>query len=227
MFSSVISRLNDRRDAAADLGEDAGFTLIELMVVLLILAILLAIAIPTFLGVTGGANDRAAQSNLNTGLTTAKTQETQNGQSYTTTGGGTADHQLPRRWQSNEPAISFVAGAVTAPGPVSVFVSPMAMASSWRRSRRAPASAGTPSTTSTRWPTRRHGLTPARWPAVCPASDRHRFGEQAPANQGDYYGKRRRHLHPAASDRTYWGSTFSAALLPTPVIAANGVLVSS
>ena len=49
-------------------GEDAGFTLIELMVVLLILAILLAIAIPTFLGVTKSANDRAAQSNLNTAL---------------------------------------------------------------------------------------------------------------------------------------------------------------
>ena len=45
---------------------DAGFTLIELMVVLLIIAILLAIAIPTFLGVTGSANDRAAQSNLTT-----------------------------------------------------------------------------------------------------------------------------------------------------------------
>ena len=38
---------------------DSGFTLIELMVVLLILAILLAIAIPTFLSVTGGANDRS------------------------------------------------------------------------------------------------------------------------------------------------------------------------
>ena len=72
MLSSVMQRLNDRRDGAADLGEDAGFTLIELMVVLLILAILLAIAIPTFLGVTGGANDRAAQSNLNTALTTAE-----------------------------------------------------------------------------------------------------------------------------------------------------------
>ena len=70
-------------DAAADLGEDAGFTLIELMVVLLILAILLAIAIPTFLGVTGGANDRAAQSNLNTALTTAKAAAANNSQTYT------------------------------------------------------------------------------------------------------------------------------------------------
>ena len=42
------------------------------MVVLLILAILLAIAIPTFLGVTKSANDRAAQSNLNSALTNAK-----------------------------------------------------------------------------------------------------------------------------------------------------------
>ena len=42
------------------------------MVVLLIMAILLAIAIPTFLGVKGGAQDRAAQSNLNTALTNAK-----------------------------------------------------------------------------------------------------------------------------------------------------------
>src|SRR5665213_1992851 len=72
MFSSAIKRLNDRRDAAGETGEDAGFTLIELMVVLLILAILLAIAIPTFLGVTKSANDRAAQSNLNTGMLNAK-----------------------------------------------------------------------------------------------------------------------------------------------------------
>ena len=36
---------------------DAGFTLIELMVVLLVLAILLAIAIPTFLGASKAAKD--------------------------------------------------------------------------------------------------------------------------------------------------------------------------
>jgi len=121
MLSSVMSRLQDRRDAAADLGEDAGFTLIELMVVLLILAILLAIAIPTFLGVTGGANDRAAQSNLNTALTTAKTAETQNGQSYNTTGGGSANINYTSLG-ANEPSITFTSAAVTAAGPVSVWV---------------------------------------------------------------------------------------------------------
>ena len=116
MLSSVMSRLNDRRDAAADLGEDAGFTLIELMVVLLILAILLAIAIPTFLGVTGGANDRASQSNLNTALTTAKAAESQNTNQVYTGITFTTLHQ-------SEPSISFVGGAVTAAGQVSVYVS--------------------------------------------------------------------------------------------------------
>jgi len=90
MLSSVMQRLNDRRDGAADLGEDAGFTLIELMVVLLILAILLAIAIPTFLGVTKSANDRAGQSNLNTAMVNAKAQFDRNGQSYSTPNAVTA-----------------------------------------------------------------------------------------------------------------------------------------
>ncbi len=118
MVSSVISRLNDRRDAAADLGEDAGFTLIELMVVLLILAILLAIAIPTFLGVTGGANDRAAQSNLNTALTATKTQATQAGQTYsgiTTTLMDTAEPSI--NWNLNGTPIKTQ-------GPVSFYVDP-------------------------------------------------------------------------------------------------------
>jgi len=121
MLSSIVRRLNDRRDAAADLGEDAGFTLIELMVVLLILAILLAIAIPTFLGVTGGANDRAAQSNLNTAITTAKTAATQNGQSYGTQGGGTA--LTAASLKANEPSVVFINAATTAQGNISFWVS--------------------------------------------------------------------------------------------------------
>ena len=105
MVSSLMKRLNERRAAEFELegSADAGFTLIELMVVLLILAILLAIAIPTFLGVTGGANDRAAQSNINTALTTAKAAETQNNQTYT----GITAASL----HANEPSITFSGAA--------------------------------------------------------------------------------------------------------------------
>ena len=52
------------------------------MVVLLVIGILLAIAIPTFLGTTSAADDRSAQSNLNTALTDANTQFETNGQTY-------------------------------------------------------------------------------------------------------------------------------------------------
>ena len=52
-------------------GTEAGFTLIELMVVLLIMAILLAIAIPTFLSVTNGAKKTATQSDLTNSVETA------------------------------------------------------------------------------------------------------------------------------------------------------------
>src|ERR1700728_3798043 len=63
----------DKKKGRAELeGAEAGFTLIELMVVLLIMAILLAIAIPTFLGVKNAAYDRSSQSNLTNALTSAK-----------------------------------------------------------------------------------------------------------------------------------------------------------
>ncbi len=83
MLKSMLTRLREARlrEFEGEEAADAGFTLIELMVVLLIIAILLAIAIPTFLGVSGSANDRAAQSNLTNALTEVKALY-QNGQSY-------------------------------------------------------------------------------------------------------------------------------------------------
>ena len=82
MLKSTLARLRARATVEGEEAE-AGFTLIELMVVLLIIAILLAIAIPTFLGVTGSANDRAAQSNNTNALTEVKALY-QNAQSYAT-----------------------------------------------------------------------------------------------------------------------------------------------
>ena len=85
MLKSTLTRLRETRmqEFEGDGAADAGFTLIELMVVLLIIAILLAIAIPTFLGVANSAGDRAAQSNLTNALTEVKALY-QNSASYAT-----------------------------------------------------------------------------------------------------------------------------------------------
>ena len=127
MFSSAIKRLHDKRDGAWEAGEDAGFTLIELMVVLLILAILLAIAIPTFLGVTKSANDRATQSNLNTALVNAKAAFQSQGQSYTSST-VTTPALLASALQSAEPSLTFTTGSIAATantvGTISVYVAP-------------------------------------------------------------------------------------------------------
>jgi type IV pilus assembly protein PilA len=83
MLKSTLARMREARMQEVE-GEgvaEAGFTLIELMVVLLIIAILLAIAIPTFLGVTSSARDRAVQSNLTNAMTEVQAQY-QNTQDY-------------------------------------------------------------------------------------------------------------------------------------------------
>jgi type IV pilus assembly protein PilA len=87
MLKSTLTRLRETRmqEFEGDGAADAGFTLIELMVVLLIIAILLAIAIPTFLGVANSAGDRASQSNLTNALTEVKALY-QNNAAYTNGG---------------------------------------------------------------------------------------------------------------------------------------------
>lgn len=120
------------QEASGEGGADSGFTLIELMVVLLIIAILLAIAIPTFLGVSGSARDRSAQSNVTNALTNSIAYY-QNGQNFdaTTGAGGTATSQTGTgggstagALQSTEPAFTWVAGgtacATNAPKCVSI-----------------------------------------------------------------------------------------------------------
>src|SRR6059058_5969400 len=74
MFEAIRKRLH---------GDEEGFTLIELMVVVLIIAILIAIAIPTFLGARTRAQDRQAQSNLRNAFAAEKVVYTDN-QSFTT-----------------------------------------------------------------------------------------------------------------------------------------------
>jgi len=95
---------------------DSGFTLIEMMVTLLILAILLAIAIPTFLGVTKSANDRAAQSSMNTAMLNAKAAFQTNGQSY-----GAPSIVNSTVLKSATPELTFTTSYSTGQGVVSVF----------------------------------------------------------------------------------------------------------
>lgn len=80
-------------------GDQRGFTLVELMVVVLVIGVLMAIAIPTFMGVRSRSQDTSAKSSLRNSMTAA-------GVIYTDS--STYDDANAKALAATEPSLKYV-----------------------------------------------------------------------------------------------------------------------
>src|SRR5580704_14761795 len=106
-------------DMKTEPDNERGFTLIEVLVVVMIIAILIAIAVPTFLGARDRAEDRAAQADVRTGYSAARTAFTDQ-QTYAGFGTGAA---LTGAMGAIEPSLTWTTTGSTGKRVVSVYTS--------------------------------------------------------------------------------------------------------
>lgn len=104
------------KDAESSDEPSAGFTLIELMVVVLILGVLMAIVVPTLLATTRSAEKSAATSNLTNTLLDAKAYYDSHSQSFGST------TTLESALSSTEPNLTFTSSAAVGDTPNDVSV---------------------------------------------------------------------------------------------------------
>ncbi len=105
-----------RRRARTRLTSEAGFTLIELMVVVLIIGILIAIALPTYLGARKRAQDRAMETDMRTGLAAALSYYTES-QAWDGFDAAAANGEEPRiQWVDGGPPASHETAIVVHAG---------------------------------------------------------------------------------------------------------------